>query len=74
MLLPLLLAAGLTHVPAAQPKITGFHVSDGDPSREGILGAKLPRPFEAGWRAFYTQQHGDSQTWEIVRASRREDD
>ena len=55
-------------------EITGFHVSDGDPSREGILGAKLPHPFEAGWRAFYTQQHGDNQTWEIVRASRGEDD
>jgi hypothetical protein len=27
-------------------EITGIHVSDGDPSSAGILGAKLPRPFD----------------------------
>jgi hypothetical protein len=47
-------------------EITGIHVSDGDPSVNGILGAKRPRPFRAGWRAFYTQQHGDNMTWEIL--------
>ena len=47
-------------------EITGFHVSDGDPGVNGILGAKLPLPFVLGWRVFYTQQHGDNQTWEIV--------
>jgi len=47
-------------------EITGIHVSDGDPSVNGILGAKKPRPFVAGWRAFYTQQHGDNTTWEIL--------
>jgi len=26
----------------------------------GLLGAKVPEPFEDGWRLFYTQQHGDN--------------
>ena len=46
-------------------EITGFHISDGDPTTHGILGAKIPKPFWNGWRAFYTQQHGDNVTWEI---------
>jgi hypothetical protein len=49
-------------------EITGIHVSDGDPGRGGILGAKVPRPFRDGWRAFWTQQHGDNFTWEILPA------
>jgi len=50
-------------------EITGIHVSDGDPTPSGILGAKAPRPFRlfSGWRVFYTQQHGDNFTWEITR-------
>lgn len=50
-------------------EITGIHVSDGDPSTQGILGAKIPRPWQpdGGWRVFYTQQHGDNVTWEVVR-------
>ncbi len=57
-------------------EITGFHVSDGDPGVDGLLGAKIPRPFQDGWRVFYTQQHGDNVTWEIIRAkaSRHDDD
>ena len=47
-------------------EITGIHVSDGDPSVNGLLGAKLPWPFHFGWRVFYTQQHGDNQTFEII--------
>ena len=47
-------------------EITGLHVSDGDPSPNGILGAKTPRPFNGSWRVFYTQQHGDNVTYEIV--------
>jgi len=47
-------------------EITGIHVSDGDPTRGGLLGAKLPMPFEHGWRVFYTQQHGDNTTYEII--------
>jgi hypothetical protein len=45
-------------------EITGFHVSDGDPTVRGILGARIPLPF-LGWRVFYTQQHGDNATWEL---------
>jgi Alkaline phosphatase PhoX len=53
-------------------EITGIHVSDGDPSANGILGAKKPRPFAAnsGWRAFWTQQHGDNVTWELIASPR----
>jgi len=47
-------------------EITGFHVSNGDPSARGLLGAATPRPFTDGWRVFYTQQHGDNVTWEIL--------
>jgi hypothetical protein len=49
-------------------EITGIHVSDGDPGKNGILGAKEPHPFEPNgkWRVFYTQQHGDNTTWEVV--------
>jgi hypothetical protein len=47
-------------------EITGFHVSNGDPGRDGLLGAETPQPFEDGWRVFYTQQHGDNVTYEIV--------
>jgi hypothetical protein len=46
-------------------EITGAHVSDGDPSANGILGAKVPHLFEDGWRWFYTQQHGDNPTYEV---------
>jgi Bacterial protein of unknown function (DUF839) len=47
-------------------EITGIHVSDGDPTANGILGAKNPHPFDGQWRVFYTQQHGDNQTFEII--------
>jgi hypothetical protein len=47
-------------------EITGIHVSDGDPTTGGILGARDPHPFTAGWRLFWTQQHGDNTTWEIT--------
>jgi hypothetical protein len=49
-------------------EITGFHVSDGDSTKNGLLGAKNPRPFQDGWRVFYTQQHGDNSTFEVLRA------
>jgi hypothetical protein len=51
-------------------EITGFHVSDGDPTIDGILGFKIPTPFKLGWRVFYTQQHGDNVTYEILRDKR----
>ncbi len=47
-------------------EITGFHVSNGDPSARGLLGATIPRPFKDGWRIFWTQQHGENFTWEIL--------
>jgi hypothetical protein len=50
-------------------ELTGVHVSDGDPGTKGILGAKSPRPWTNGnWRVFYTQQHGDNLTYEVVPA------
>jgi len=49
-------------------EITGWHQSDGDPSVFGLLGAKIPTPFRNGWRLFFTQQHGDNFTWEILPA------
>jgi hypothetical protein len=57
-------------------EITGIHVSDGDPSAGGILGARVPELFRkgrghAGWRAFWTQQHGDNVTWELLPATDR---
>jgi hypothetical protein len=47
-------------------ELTGIHVSDGDARPDGILGAKLPHPFDGKWRVFYTAQHGDNVTYEIV--------
>ena len=51
-------------------ELTGIHVSDGDPSTHGILGAKDPAflGFGFGWRVFYTQQHGENLTYEVTRA------
>jgi hypothetical protein len=47
-------------------EITGSHVSDGDPTSRGILGAKVPDLRDPAWRWFYTQQHGDNSTYEVV--------
>jgi hypothetical protein len=48
-------------------EITGVHLSDGDPTVDGILGAKVPELFSnKKWRWFYTQQHGDNYTWEVM--------
>ena len=55
-------------------EITGWHESDGDPTVFGLLGAKIPTPFRDGWRVFFTQQHGDNNTWEILKASNRDRD
>jgi Bacterial protein of unknown function (DUF839) len=55
-------------------EITGIHVSDGDPSVNGILGAKVPRFGHDGWRMFWTQQHGDNITWEVTRAKHGDND
>ena len=55
-------------------EITGIHVSNGDPSAGGILGAAAPKPFRDGWRAFYTAQHGDNVTWELLPNPHRSGD
>jgi hypothetical protein len=55
-------------------EITGIHVSDGDPSAAGVLGAKVPRLSSASWRTFWTQQHGDNITWEITWTGRLDDE
>jgi hypothetical protein len=55
-------------------EITGWHESDGDPGIGGLLGAKIPTPFRSGWRLFFTQQHGDNNTWEILRKDKSGDD
>jgi hypothetical protein len=47
-------------------EITGALVSDGDPSAQGILGARVPQLGTPQWRWFYTQQHGDNTTWEVL--------
>jgi hypothetical protein len=49
-------------------EITGIHVSNGDPTANGILGAQTPKLFHNEWRWFYTQQHGDNPTYEVVPA------
>jgi len=51
-------------------EITGVHVSNGDPSPAGILGAKNPNLGDSKWRWFYTQQHGDNVTYEVLVGSR----
>jgi Bacterial protein of unknown function (DUF839) len=48
-------------------EITGIHVSDGDPTAAGLLGAKTPNLADKAWRMFYTQQHGDNTTFEVSR-------
>jgi hypothetical protein len=48
-------------------EITGIHISDGDATSAGLLGANVPQPFMGGWRVFWTQQHGDNVTWELGR-------
>jgi hypothetical protein len=50
-------------------EITGIHVSDGDTSAAGILGAKTPKLLAGDWRTFWTQQHGDNVTWELHSAA-----
>jgi hypothetical protein len=49
-------------------EITGAHVSDGDPSIGGILGAKNPEFGHDGWRWFWSQQHGDNFAFEVLPA------
>jgi hypothetical protein len=67
-------AAGNGFQNDADNEITGMHVSNGDPGKGGVLGAQDPTPLRTDrsdndrWRVFYTQQHGDNFTWEILKA------
>jgi hypothetical protein len=45
---------------------TGIHVSDGDATVAGLIGTNPPTPFQAGWRVFYTQQHGENTMFEVL--------
>ena len=63
-------------------EITGIHISDGDPTRRrpprrqgsGALRGRATTTAAARhdgdggppWRVFFTQQHGDNHTWELV--------
>ncbi len=47
-------------------EITGLHVSDGDTSVRGLLGTDAPNVRDLRWRWFYTQQHGDNPTYQVV--------
>jgi hypothetical protein len=49
-------------------EITGMHLSNGDPTPSGLLGAANPKPFSHDWRLFFTHQHGDNVTSEIIPA------
>jgi hypothetical protein len=64
------LDSGFSGMPGFQNEgdneITGIHMSNGDPGTGGILGAAVPKPFKDGWRLFYTGQHGDNVTWEVL--------
>src|SRR5258705_11328730 len=53
-------------------EITGLLVSNGDASADGILGAEAPNLGDKKWRWFYTQQHGDNVTYEVLLSSRRD--
>ena len=46
-------------------EITGIHVSDGDATAAGLLGAKTPDLAKKEWRMFYHQQHGDNTLFEV---------
>jgi hypothetical protein len=43
---------------------TGLHVSDGDPTLAGLIGARVPDPAKVHW--FFTQQHGLNRIYEIT--------
>jgi len=52
-------------------EITGAHVSNGDTGVGGILGAQVPDLNDPSWRWFYTQQHGDNTTYEVIPVNRQ---
>jgi len=55
-------------------ELTGIHASNGDPGVDGILGAEKPLLGHDGWRLFYTEQHGDNRTIELLVGDRNDDE
>ncbi|MDX6663816.1 MAG: hypothetical protein QOG68_22, partial [Solirubrobacteraceae bacterium] len=53
-------------------EITGVHVSDGSTGTNGVLGAGKPSLADGRWRWFYTEQHGDNRTFEVVPTAKRD--
>ena len=59
-------------------EITGMHLSNGDPKVRGLIGTTNPTFGRSNgdsdarprWRLFWTQQHGDNATYEVIKASR----
>jgi hypothetical protein len=49
-------------------ELTGVHESNGDPTADGLLGAANPKGLSHDWRLFFTHQHGDNVTSEIIPA------
>ena len=49
-------------------ELTGIHESNGDPTADGLLGAAIPKGLSHGWRLFFTHQHGDNVTSEVIPA------
>jgi hypothetical protein len=49
-------------------ELTGIHESNGDPTADGVLGAANPKGLSHDWRLFFTHQHGDNVTSEIIPA------
>jgi hypothetical protein len=47
-------------------EITGALVSDGNTGAGGVLGTDAPELGTPKWRWFYTQQHGDNNTYEVL--------
>jgi hypothetical protein len=50
-----------------------MHLSDGNPTVAGLIGTRNPQFGVSGedlsglpWRLFWTQQHGDDPTWEVL--------
>lgn len=67
------LAGTMGFVNEGDNEITGIHISDGDPTVDGLMGTKDPVVFKEGWRVFYTAQHGMNMTYEILPANGRDD-
>ena len=59
-------------------EITGLHISDGDSAVKGLIGTHEPQFLRrngvaAGhgdWRFFWTAQHGDNVTFEVISSPR----